>query len=108
MRSVAINHFKSTQQEADSRIILHAQDLMNWCDRVIVYSPDTDVLVLMALTRRILATYGPILVLKKKKRYIEVAMIQLDETVRAALLAFHAITGCWLSMQSLVAIPPVS
>ena len=99
LRVSSIDSLQSTQEEADTRIILHAVSLSRDHSRVIVRCDDTDVLVLLIyyssrkqLTDKVHMYAGH----SGKERYIPVHEIvtQLGPTVCECLPAIHAITGC--------------
>lgn len=86
----------STQEEADTRIVLHAVDAAKKnFQRVIFISRDTDVLVLMvmhATTPEVWLSAGT----GTKPRYVPVHTIKqtLTPEILAGMPAFHALTGC--------------
>ncbi len=99
----------STQEEADTRIILHAlySDKLyqenNVQGRMVVKSPDTDVLVLlvhyfpkMKNTSELWFQTGLITITKYCRRYIPVHELckSLSSVVCEILSAAHALTGC--------------
>lgn len=99
LRVSSIDSLQSTQEEADTRIILHTVSLSRDHSRVIVRCDDTDVLVLLIyyssrkqLTDKVHMYAGH----SGKERYIPVHEIvtQLGPTVCECLPAIHAITGC--------------
>lgn len=91
---------KSNHEEADTRLLLHAKYISSTDDdsRIIIQSPDTDVLVLCAAhfdhlnCEELWFKTG----VKDRLRYIPVHDIcrTLDESLCRALPAFHALTGC--------------
>jgi hypothetical protein len=98
-----IDALKATQEEADTRLILHAEDACrNGYERVLLHCRDTDVLVLTLgfrdrLPRQIWMYTGA----TGKRPYIPVHEISLpDEVVKNMIaflknmIAFHAMTGC--------------
>ena len=91
-----LHHLDSTQEEADTRIIVHVLDAQRQnAKRVIVCSRDTDVLVLlvhhMTLDDEVWMSAG----IKNKPKYIPIHVIQaLQPYVRHNLLSYHALTGC--------------
>ncbi len=48
----SVDHFRSTNEEADTRLVLHAVN--SPCNTVVVASRDTDVLLLLLLTSLLL------------------------------------------------------
>ena len=89
---------KSNHEEADTRLLLHAKQASRPDSRIVIESPDTDVLVLSV------AHFNDInceemwfrIGVKDQLRYIPVhdASRKLGETLCRALPAFHAMTGC--------------
>jgi len=99
LRVSSIDSLQSTQEEADTRIILHAVSLSRDHSRVIVRCDDTDVLVLLIYysSRKQLTDKAHMYAGHSgKERYIPVHEIvtQLGPTVCECLPAIHAITGC--------------
>ena len=92
-----VRHLRSTQEEADTKIILHALDASaQGATQLSIYSPDTDVLVL-ALRRYPDLCSNPCFVTGtgSSRRVINLKSIAdaLGPTKTAALPAFHALTG---------------
>ena len=91
-----IRELASDQEEADTRIVLHARDAAaRGYNQVNILCRDTDVLVLLLayreqLCQEIWMFAGTL----RQRRYIPVHRIPLSEEKRKSLLAFHAITGC--------------
>ena len=90
-----LDHLFSTQEEADTKMILHAQDAAkDGYKRVEIISRDTDVLVLLVFHsgagQEIWMRAGT----SRKPFNIPVHMIKLSAKEISALPAFHAITGC--------------
>jgi hypothetical protein len=99
----------SSQEEADTRIILHALNMSNQfkdknvMGRIVIKSPDTDVLVLlvhyfsrMSNTSELWFQTGTITALKDGRRYIPVHDLckSLSAVLCRILPAAHALTGC--------------
>lgn len=92
-----VAHLQSTQEEADTKIVLHALDAAsNGATQLLIYSPDTDVLVLC------LRRYPELCVKTsfvtgtgQNRREIELGAISsaLGSSKLAALPAFHALSG---------------
>lgn len=88
----------SNHEEADTRMILHANHAARADRRLVIHSPDTDVLVLSISHFRSLAC--PELWfrtgVKNRHRFIPVHDIAhaLGEKLCSSLPGFHAITGC--------------
>ena len=91
-----MTHLKSSHEEADTRLVLHAIDASkNDFKRIIVQCRDTDVLVLLTYhqtTEEVWMAVGT----AKKPRYIPVHDIRtsLPNNIIKNLPAYHAITGC--------------
>lgn len=91
-----IDALKSTQEEADTRLILHAEDACRkGYERVVLQCRDTDVLVLAVgfrewLPREIWMYNGA----KAKRPYVPVHKMNLPDEVVKSIIAFHAMTGC--------------
>jgi hypothetical protein len=98
--TTAVTELQSSQEEADTRIILHclyAAQSMKPSDTIIVRSPDTDVFVLLLaysfdIKCKVLLDTGS----GNNRRLINTTDIAftLSEEVVQALPAFHAFTGC--------------
>ena len=83
-----------TQEEADTRMILHVKYADDYCRRIVIHTPDTDVAVL-AIAR---------LELKNKARIISIERIidkltkrfslKIISSATDAILGLHAFTGC--------------
>ena len=89
-----VRHLRSTQEEADTKIILHALDASaQGATQLSIYSPDTDVLVL-ALRRYPDLCSNSCFVTRTSSRVINLKSITdtLGSTKTAALPAFHALT----------------
>ena len=93
----SIERLYSNQEEADTRMILHASSLSRDHERIIIQCDDTDVVVLLVyyfsrghLTDHVYMYAGH----SGKERYIPVHRIanELGQTV--CLPAAHALTGC--------------
>lgn len=91
-----MEHLCSSQEEADTRMILHALEAKaRGYERIIITSSDTDVLLLLMafqpqLPEEVWMKSGT----SKYRRYIAGHKIDCPDDVRDSLLAFHAITGC--------------
>ena len=93
-----LEELRSNHEEADTRLLLHAKYATQSSSRIIVQSPDTDVLVLCAVH------FGAIACdelwfktgVKDHLRYIPVHAVsqKLGHKLCSALPAFHALTGC--------------
>lgn len=89
-------HLNSDHEEADTRLLLHAKDCSLSYDKVVVWSPDTDVAVIgigiaKSLDCQLLFATGT----KTSKRLLSLTEIALTiQSVADVLPAFHALTGC--------------
>ena len=89
---------KSDQEEAETRLLLHAKYASTPETRIVIYSPDTDVLVLSAAyfdrlgSKELWFRTG----VKDRLRLIPVHKVSqaLGPTMCDALPALHALTGC--------------
>ena len=89
-----LHHLCSAHEEADTRIVLHANDSVSQgYEHVVVYSRDTDVLLLI---HHVIAEVWMGAGTKQKPKYILVHQIResLNLQVCRNLFAYHAITGC--------------
>ena len=91
-----ISGLSSTQEEADTRVILHACEASS-CgfQRIVICARDTDILALLLAFRHDIAaeeifmksgTY-------QKPKYVAIHRISLGDQIRRSLLQFHALTG---------------
>lgn len=98
--AVVIHDLRSNHEEADTRLILHANHAAQTgiYDHVIISSPDTDVAVLsithvnsMCQTKVLFATG-----VGNKRRILDLTALStsLGEQLSNALTGFHAFTGC--------------
>ncbi|CAH3160564.1 unnamed protein product, partial [Porites evermanni] len=93
-----ISELESTQEEADTRMLLHSlHAARSRFDSVVIVSEDTDVLVLLLAFK----SFIPSSVFIKcgsqtRVKYIEVSRIveSVGATVCRSLLGFHAFSGC--------------
>ncbi|KAL9977045.1 hypothetical protein ACROYT_G014408 [Oculina patagonica] len=88
----------SDHEEADTRMLLHAQHASQGAQRIIIQSPDTDVL-LLCVTHYVEIGTGELWFrtgVKDRLRYIPAHKIALNlgPLICKALPAFHALTGC--------------
>lgn len=87
-----VSHLESTQEEADTRLLLHAADVQeSGFHRTVISSPDTDVLVLLVHFCHVLT---PEVWMRTKRNNIAVHNINLPTQVSRSLPAFHAFSGC--------------
>lgn len=87
----------TTQEEADTRMFLHASNASKDHDAIIIRSPDTDVAVLgITLNHAIPAKLYLDIGSKNQRRLLNLGEIasSLGEMRAGALLGFHAFTGC--------------
>jgi hypothetical protein len=92
-----VDHLSSTQEEADTLLLLHALHAVRSGTEVQIISPDTDVL-LLALRRYPQLGHNPSFVtgVGVKRRTISLKPIydSIGERLAASLPGFHAFTGC--------------
>lgn len=97
---VDVEDLKSNQEEADTRMLLHAKYAAGQCQeaKIVIQSPDTDVLVLSAAhfediaSKELWFRTG----VKDRLRLVPVHDVcqNLSNRVLKAFPAFHALTGC--------------
>ena len=99
---VELDHLFSTQEEADTRVILHAAEFCNVASRIIIRADDTDVLVLLVfysakgcLAPEIYMHAGHAGKIITRERFIPVHTIaaKLGELFCLCLPALHSLTG---------------
>ena len=91
-------HLKCNHEEADTRILLHENNASSYHERVVVQTPDTDVVVLSVFAfdslrcKQLWIRTGT----KDSVRFIPVHNIvdKIGPTICAALPGFHSLTGC--------------
>lgn len=95
--STTVPELNSTQEEADTRMLLHAQHSSAQYGSILLRCSDTDVLVLCvahasSIAARIFMQTGG----KGPNRILDVSTIaeKLGPQSCSALLGFHAVTGC--------------
>ena len=87
---------QSTQEEADTRMILHTKSACKeGYERVVVSSRDNDVLVLLTyfagqLSQEIWLRTGT----RQQRCFVAVHNIKLTPCIQSNILAYHALTGC--------------
>ena len=98
MGASLVNDLKSSQEEADTWILLHAKHAPDQgYTSVIVVSEDTDVFVLLiAFAKEIPAFLYQKRGISTRVRYMDIRklMAVLGDKLSQALIAFHAFTGC--------------
>ena len=93
-----VPELKSSHEEADTRLILHAAHAgRSGHECIIIKSPDTDVAVLA--TAHSAQIHGTVLFLtgtKQRRRYVNISKVaaELGPSVCRALLGYHALSGC--------------
>lgn len=98
INSVRVEELCTEQEEADTRVLLHASHMASQGYRcIIIRSPDTDIAVLACsfshdIDARLLFWTGT----KQRQRYLDATAIgnTLGSDVSKALLGMHALTGC--------------
>lgn len=95
---VSIPELSTEQEEADTRMLLHAQHAaLHGATNIVIKSPDTDVAVIAsALSPRIPSNVLFLTGTKQRRRCINVTAIgrRLGRDVTEALPGLHAFTGC--------------
>ena len=95
-----IHRLFSSQEEADTRIILHCSYISNQEDikRIIIKSPDTDVFVLFLsfadkINKIMIFDTGT----RNKRRQVDLSSLasSMSSSLREAILGLHAFTGCF-------------
>lgn len=91
-------HLRSDHEEADTRLLLHANDASDaGYDHVIIRSPDTDVAVIaMSLQDRIKAHLYFATGVKDKSRLLSIKTLcgLLGPATSRGLIGLHALSGC--------------
>ena len=96
-----MHHLFSSQEEVDSRMILHALEAKaKGYDQTIISSSDTDVLLLLiafqpSMSKEVWMKAGT----SKCRCYIPVHKPECPDEIRDSLFGFHAITGCYTTSQ---------
>ena len=98
MGASLVNDLKSSQEEADTWIVLHAKHASDQgYTSVIVVSEDTDMFVLLiAFAKEIPASLYQKRGTSTSVRYMDIRKLRavLGDKLSQALIAFHAFTGC--------------
>jgi len=93
-----MGELESSQEEADTRLILHAKHAADTgYQTVIVISEDTDVFVLLlSFAKDIPATLYQKRGTKTRTQFVDISLLRLSlgDELCGALLGFHAYTGC--------------
>ena len=89
---------KSTQEEADTRVLLHAgRAAGNRCKAIVITAENTDILVLCIGFSNIISSlvYQKVGT-KTRQKYIDITKIvnSLGKDVCKAVIGLHAFTGC--------------
>ena len=96
--SLPIQHLRSEQEEADTRMLLHALDAtQRGATSITIHSPDTDVLVLtLWVYKRLCPDTTVIVGTGGKRRSIPLGPLYeaVGEELVKALPGFHAFSGC--------------
>lgn len=94
----SLHQLVSDQEEADTRMMLHAEDCSLQHRRIVVHSPDTDVLVLATYVFSSLSCDEMWMRtgVKDKLRFIPIHTLKqkLGSLLCSLLPTFHALTGC--------------
>ncbi len=92
-----VEHLRSSQEEADTIVILHALDVVKRGKEVDIVSPDTDVFIL-ALSRYPALGKDPRIVTgtgsKRRRVCLQPVFSAIGPNIAAALPGFHPFTGC--------------
>ena len=92
-----VDHLSSTQEEADTLLLLHALYMAGTGVEVQIMSPDTDVMIL-ALRRYPKLGLNPSFITgvgsRRRVVYLKPIYDSIGERLAAALPGFHAFTGC--------------
>ena len=98
VKNVPAAELSSTQEEADTRLLLHAKNAKNQGhSKIVVKSSDVDVEVLFIHhAKEINASLYILSGTKSRMRYIDILQIveNLGENICNALIGLHAFTGC--------------
>ena len=91
-----VSGLESDQEEADTRIVLHARDAtLRGSQQINVLSCDTDVFLLLTAHKPWLCdVLWMFSGTARKKCYVPIHKIHVTKEIRESLLAFHALTGC--------------
>ena len=102
-----IPELESNHEEADTRMVLHAQHASQQYERIVISSPDTDVFVIcLSFNPIINADLYFLTGVKNSRRLIDISAVvgSIDtnlnickspkETLLKALIGFHSFTGC--------------
>lgn len=96
LASTAVPELLNDHEEADTRMILHANHASNDYDTVIIKSPDTDVFVLAVAHKCSINTSLYFVTGSGDKvRVIDIGQIceELGNNLSSALIGFHSFTG---------------
>ena len=91
-----VTQLSSNHEEADTRIILHAQEAASrGYEKLVVIAKDTDILVLLLAHRDHIDTSEVWMKsgTSQKPKFVAVHNISLSENLRKSLIQFHALTG---------------
>ena len=95
--SEAIDELTTTQEEADTRMLLHAKHVSNNYKSIVIVTEDTDVFIIcVAIFRQISSNMYIQCGTKNRFRHIDISKIgqSLGENTCNALQGIHAFTGC--------------
>lgn len=91
-----VSNLSSTQEEADTRIILHACEASHSnYKKILIAARDTDVMVLLLAFRNKIAAEEIWMKsgTNQKPKYIAIHSIPLEDLLQRTILQFHALTG---------------
>ena len=92
-----LRELQSNHEEADTRLLLHASHAARKMDKIVIWSPDTDVAVLMVyFSSSIKSELWLKTGVKDRARYINTSTIaqEMGSTLTSLILPVHALTGC--------------
>ena len=94
-----VEDLKSSQEEADSRIILHLHHMASQISEeitIVIRSPDTDVFILLKYVQTIKQTVLFDTGVGDKRRLIDVQKVinETGQEICEVLPSFHAFSGC--------------
>ncbi|MES9880361.1 MAG: hypothetical protein ABW185_05705, partial [Sedimenticola sp.] len=94
---LTVEHLRSSQEEADTILIMHAIDAVKREKKVDIVSPDTDVFIL-AVSRYPVLGKDPRVITgtgtKRRRVYLQHIYNAIGPNIASALPSFHAFTGC--------------
>ena len=95
--AVDIDELRTTQEEADTRVIFHSKHASSCCTSIIIVAEDTDIIILcLAFQSRINCNLYIKCGSATHTRYIDITKVAkaLGRSLCDALIGMHAYTGC--------------